>query len=169
MTDFASDPAASQWQINTRRVSGRRRLHFDHPRQIVEDAQRVAQGRFQPLGNLSAGQIFMHLARSIDISIDGLPERPAWPIRFLARTVFKKWILTRPMRAGVRLPDKFSRRLIPPETTTEAGLKGLREAVARLESTRRRRPSPLLGPLTVDEWNQLHCRHAELHLSFLGA
>jgi hypothetical protein len=25
----------------------------------------------------------------------------------------------------------------------------------------------MLGKLSIDEWNRLHCRHAELHLSFM--
>jgi hypothetical protein len=38
-----------------------------------------------------------------------------------------------------------------------------------LKTEPRRKPSPLFGELTIDEWNQLHCRHAELHLSFIQA
>jgi hypothetical protein len=28
-------------------------------------------------------------------------------------------------------------------------------------------PSPFLGELTREQWDQLHCRHCELHLSFI--
>jgi len=38
--------------------------------------------------------------------------------------------------------------------------------VARLQATTKRYPSPAFGPLTLEEWDQLHLRHAELHLSF---
>jgi len=30
------------------------------------------------------------------------------------------------------------------------------------------RPNVIFGPLTHDEWIQLHLRHAELHLSFFA-
>jgi hypothetical protein len=28
-------------------------------------------------------------------------------------------------------------------------------------------PTPVFGPLTVDEWNQFHLRHGEPHMSFV--
>ncbi len=154
-------------RVDSRKVAGRRAVHFRHPREILADAEQVVQGEYQALGNLSAGQIFMHLARNIDMSIDGVPETVPWPIRIMMRLFFKQRLLTKAMPTGLRLPAKFARRLMPPATTTEAGLKGLREAIGRLQATDARQPSPLLGPLTKEEWDQLHCRHAELHLSFL--
>ncbi|MBX9787841.1 MAG: DUF1569 domain-containing protein [Pirellulales bacterium] len=30
----------------------------------------------------------------------------------------------------------------------------------------RRVPHPVIGRLSVDQWNRFHLRHAELHLSF---
>lgn len=166
-TPSAADDTPQATQVNTRRVTGRRTLHFNHPREILADAEQLVRGEFHTLGNLSAGQIFMHLARNIDMSIDGIPEQPHPLLRFFARTFLKRRALTKPMSPGIKLPAPFAKRLMPSETSTEAGLKGLREAIERLEATDQRQPSPLLGPLTKEEWNQLHCRHAELHLSFL--
>jgi hypothetical protein len=101
------------------------------------------------------------------MSIDGVPEKAPWLLRLVARTFLKRWAHARPMRPGLRLPAAFAKRLIPNPTTAEEGLKGLREAIGRLQATDARHPSPLLGSLTRDEWDQLHCRHAELHPSFL--
>jgi FPC/CPF motif-containing protein YcgG len=46
-------------------------------------------------------------------------------------------------------------------------LQRLRNAVARLQNERMTAKHPVLGQLNHDEWNQLHLRHAELHLSFV--
>ncbi len=43
----------------------------------------------------------------------------------------------------------------------------LRQAIHRLQTEEKRAPNPVLGKLTREEWDRLHCRHAELHLSFL--
>ena len=40
-------------------------------------------------------------------------------------------------------------------------------AIERAGSQRMKHPSPVLGKLSHEQWEQLHCRHAELHLSFL--
>ncbi|MEX2545983.1 MAG: DUF1569 domain-containing protein, partial [Phycisphaeraceae bacterium] len=55
----------------------------------------------------------------------------------------------------------------PPEVSTEEGLARLRVAAERLNREPARAPSPLLGQLSRREWDQLHCRHAELHLGFV--
>ena len=40
--------------------------------------------------------------------------------------------------------------------------------MARIEGGERMsKPSPVFGPMTHEEWEQLHCRHAELHFSFI--
>ncbi len=42
----------------------------------------------------------------------------------------------------------------------------LKTAIQPLHLEPQRMPSPFLGKLTKDEWDRLHMRHAELHLSF---
>jgi hypothetical protein len=71
------------------------------------------------------------------------------------------------MRPGFQLPTDAAKELEPPPTSTEDGLQIFRAAVARQKSETNREPNPFFGPLTLDEWNQLHCRHAEMHLSFV--
>ena len=79
----------------------------------------------------------------------------------------KKKFLTHPMSAGFKLPVKAQTELVPDATGFETGLQDIRQAIKRLQTESNRAPMPVLGPLTVEEWTQLHCRHAELHLSFL--
>ena len=58
-------------------------------------------------------------------------------------------------------------QLVPAPVSFEDGLQSLRQAIHRLQTETQRAPNPVLGPLSIEEWNQLHCRHCELHLSFL--
>jgi hypothetical protein len=152
--------------INTKRVV-RRELRFENESEILAEAERLAEGSPQVLGNWSAGQIFKHLAIVMDGSIDGLNFKAPWIIRLIV-PLFKKPLLTSTMRPGFRLPKRAKEVLIPRDLiSTQEGIQALRDAVRRLNSTIERKPSPVLGPMTREEWTQLHCRHAELHLSFL--
>lgn len=155
--------------VDTAKVTERRQLHFNSLDDIVADVERLAAAReIRALGNWSAGQVFGHLAKVMNKCIDGFDSRLAWPLRFLLRVLMKRKVLTKPMPPGFKLGKKAAAELIPePRVSTEEGLASIRRALGRLKTETKRVPSPFLGPLTLDEWNQLHCRHCELHLSFL--
>jgi hypothetical protein len=99
--------------------------------------------------------------------IDGFDHHMPWPMRFVISLLFKRKFLSQPMKAGFKLPKKTATEIVPPPTSLEEGLLCIRQALDRLQMESKRAPSAFLGPLTRDEWDQLHCRHAELHLSFL--
>lgn len=154
--------------VDVRKVQGRRSVHFEQPEDILAEAEKLAQGPIRQLGNLSLGQTCGHLAEWMELSIDGgIPLDAPWWLKLVARSL-KRLMLSRPLMAGYRLPPKAEAVLIPAaDTAAAAGIEHLRSALLRLRSESRRVPSPLLGPLSVEEWNRLHCRHAELHFSFL--
>jgi len=152
--------------VDTTNISGRRKLHFDNVHQILEDAERIVAADHVALGNWSSGQILMHLARSIDQAVDGANFRVPWYIR-LGAGLMKNRMLTQPMKPGFKLPAYAARDLVPGATSPEAGLKALREAIGRLDGTAERAANPVFGRLSLEQWEQLHCRHAELHMSFL--
>jgi hypothetical protein len=154
--------------IDTGKVGERRKLHFAQLEEIRAEVEQLAQARaLRPLGNWSAGQIFKHLANTMNKCIDGFEHPLPRPLRFVVRLLFKRKFLTQPMKAGFQLPRKAATELIPSATTLEEGLRSLRQALDRLQVETQRALNPVLGPLTRDEWDQVHCRHAELHLSFL--
>jgi Protein of unknown function (DUF1569) len=152
--------------IDTSKVQGRRELHFETIEDILADVERLNLGKVKTLGNWSGGQILKHLAIVMNDCIDGAAFRLAWPIRMLGR-VMKKRILTKGMTPGFQLKRQAAGALVPPALSWEEGLNIFRTAVHRLQTESKRAPSPFLGEMTREEWNQLHCRHAELHLSFL--
>jgi hypothetical protein len=154
--------------IDTGKVTGRRTLHFNSLEDISADVERLAASpKIKTLGNWSTGRTFEHLARNFNKSIDGFENPLPAPLRFVFRVLMKKRFLTQPMSAGFKLPAKALAELVPDETSDETGLRDIRQAIKRLQTESKRSSFPVLGPLTVDEWTQLHCRHAELHLSFL--
>jgi hypothetical protein len=154
--------------IDTTKVTGRRSLRFASLDDVATDVERLANAKdIRTLGNWSAGQIFQHLANAINHSIDGFGHRLPAMIRFFLRVFFKGRILRKPMSAGFQLPASARADLIPPPIDLPDGLQSIRAALARLHSETPCQPHPAFGPLTPEEWLQLHCRHSELHLSFL--
>jgi hypothetical protein len=159
--------AAPRLQIKTAKVTGRRVLHFTSLADVLADCEMLCSTRpVHALGNWQLGTALEHLARSIDMALEGARFKAPWYIRRLG-PLFKKRMLSRPMPAGFQLPVEAARVLIPEEECEmHEVLRHLRSSVMRSLATTHRYPSPVLGPLTREEWDQLHCRHAELHFSF---
>lgn len=152
--------------VATKSVTGRRALHFDTLDDILADVEKLNQGDVKAIGNWAPGQILRHLVIVMTGSLDGFHNRPSWFIRVVGKLV-KRRMLTKPMSAGFTLPRPALEELGPPPTEWAEGVAMFREVVRRLKTESNRAPSPFLGRMTREEWNQLHCRHAELHLSFL--
>lgn len=153
--------------INTYRVAERRKLRFESLDDIDADVDRLAAAsEIRALGNWSSGQVLQHLATTMNNSIDGFPFAVPFPVRVLLRLFMKRRFLTQPMPPGFKLPARAG-SMLPPETNWDGGLANFRLAIDRVKQETRRCPHPAFGPMTIDEWNQTHCRHSELHLSFL--
>lgn len=152
--------------VDTKTVPGRRQLHFASLDEILADIEQLDQGEIRALGNWSPGQILKHLSAVMIGSLDGFPMRSPWWARAFG-WLFKNRILTNPMPPGFRLPKDSADYLVAGETSWEEGLQAFRAAHQRLKTETSRQPSPFLGALTRPQWDQLLCRHAELHLSFL--
>jgi hypothetical protein len=153
--------------INTTTVVGRRTLRFETLNDVLADLDALEGKKLQALGNWSVGQILEHLARTMNGAIDGMKFTAPWYIRLMVGFMRKKF-LTGKMPAGFKLPAQAAEQLIPAEPISEAaGFAALRGAIRRSLAETKRAPSPVLGKLTVEEANQLQCRHCELHLSFI--
>jgi hypothetical protein len=152
--------------VNTRRVNDRRAVRYESFHELIADAEILAQSEALTLGNWSPGQIFLHLARTMNASIDGLDGKASLWSRLSARFIYGRRLLSGPMPAGMRLPADAAERLLPEPIDAEDGLAALREAVERLSFETERAPHPLLGEMSLDQWDNYHLRHAELHMSF---
>ncbi len=156
--------------INTRHVADRRTLRFGRLGDILADVEALDRSEHRrALGNWTPAQVVDHVAAFIDASLDGFPEaKLAAPLRWFG-ALMKSRALNRPLPAGFKIPNPLRARFAPKERVSwlEA-VDHLRRTVGRVEAGERMtHPSPLLGELGHEQWVQMHCRHAEMHLSFI--
>ncbi len=153
--------------INTRKVADRRRLRFSNLQEVLADVERLdAVGGRRTTGNWSDAQIVQHVARMVNLSLDGFPGRAPLALRMVGK-LMRQSALTKTLQPGFRFPARFAVLAPDPDVTWDRAVDDLREAVGRFRAQPEVFPSPVLGPLSHEEWEQLHCRHAELHLSFM--
>jgi hypothetical protein len=153
-------------------VANRRQVRFGSLEDLLAGAAALvaadADGRVTVLGNLSLGQALEHLARWFDASIDAVPVKPPPAALRLTARALRGYFFNRGLPTGAKLQPDAEALFIPPaDTSAPAALDHLRRSVERLRSTSQRAVSPLFGPLSAAEWERLHLRHAELHLSFM--
>lgn len=149
--------------INTKKVGGRRQVRYASLDDLLQDAQQLAELETRVLGNWSQGQIYEHLARALDGSIDGAGFAIPTPVRWLMTLLMKRKFLKVAIPVGFKAPN----HMVPDETSTEAGLAALQTAIARQKQESERAMHPGFGNLSREEWNDFHLRHAEMHMSFL--
>ena len=151
--------------IDTKHAADRRDLHFDTLDDILADAQRLHELGYRRVGNWSLGQACTHLTIMMHGGIDGVNLSVPVPMRWFGR-LFKRHYLRRGFPAGLPLKGKFA-VLVPNPVQDDEGLRQLDRAIQRLHRTPPTQPSPVIGPMSPDDWRKFHCRHAELHLGFL--
>jgi hypothetical protein len=159
--------ATARPRVNTRRVSHRRKIRYQSFDDFLADAERLAEHSVRELGNWTLAQIFDHLARSMNVSVDGTHERFPWAQRIALR-LLRKRIIAHPLKPGYNVPENVA-VLLRPETTPglRESLWQLRSAAIRFQAASSFPPHPAFGRLTRDEYHSLALRHAELHLSFI--
>lgn len=153
--------------VNTAKVDGRRKLDYKSFDELLADADRFSSGDVKTLGNWSPGQIYQHLANVFNGSIDGFPRAFPWFMRAMAR-IFKNKLINGPMPAGLKMPDKLAKAVMPEPTSAEVGLANLHAAVSRLKQDPHRAAHPVFGQISKEEWDSIHLKHASLHMSFLS-
>jgi len=149
--------------INTKKVQGRRTVHYDSLDALLTEARNFAKCEVRTLGNWSQGQIYEHLARALDTSIDGVDFSIPTPVRWVLTLLMKKKFLYKEIPAGF----KVSGKQLPEETSATEGLSSLEKAVERQQAVAERAMHPGFGNISKAEWDAFHLRHAEMHMSFL--
>jgi hypothetical protein len=98
-------------RVDTRRVAHRRAVRLQTLGDLVAEVDRLAAaaeaGRVRCLGNWSAAQVFWHLAKFIECSLDGFPFRyrrgPEWITRLFRRFAWR-WLIALALRPGFKNP-----------------------------------------------------------------
>ena len=154
--------------VDTKKVAQRREVHYDSYDDLLADAERLVSGDVQTVGNWTLGQIFKHLAQSLNSSIDGTNMKFPW----LMKKIFllfmnKEKMLNEALSPGFKIPKKGDAQFSPdPSVSTEEGLASLRAAIDRCQTETSRAEHPAFGELIREEWDKFNLRHAELHMSF---
>ena len=152
--------------VNSKSVRDRRDLSFQSMEDLLADAEDlVASPNTRTLGNWPLRQLLTHLACTIENSMDGFQVQAPWLVRLIG-PFLKRRMLTRKMSPGIKLPRNADATSFPETESNMAALERLRLAIARSKHDTMAARHPAFGPMTHDEWYQLHLRHAELHLSF---
>lgn len=154
--------------INTKEVSDRRELHFSSLQDILADAERLGAAQsIRNTGNWTPAQVMQHVGRLMLASIDGFQAKGPLLFRIIG-PMMKGKFLSNPFKAGFKVPDNFS-QLKPDENPSwDEGFQVIKTGVERAQSGERMsQSSPFLGSMSHEDWVAMHCRHAELHFSFL--
>ena len=153
----------------------RRQLDFRTLADISAELDRLEAAHrehgLKQTGNWTPGQNLDHLARFMQRTFDGFESLAPAPFRAVMRLVFFKAFTApgKPIPAGYKLPKQAAPLLPPPEVSTEQGLSNLRAQIARAaRGERMTQKSPLIGPLTHEQWETVHAKHAALHLGFIA-
>lgn len=153
---------------DTAKIEDRRSLKFSSMQEILDDIEYLDSGDPpRSTGNWTPAQIVEHVTIVIKCSIDGFPgQKVSLPMRIIGR-LMRKRALANPFPAGIKFPKHFEYLEPRRSRSWDEAVDGLRDAYTRLDTHQMKHRSPILGKLTHDQWVQLHCRHAELHFSFL--
>ena len=154
--------------VDTKKVAQRRDVHYDSYDDVLADAERLASGDILTVGNWTLGQIFEHLAQTMNSSIDGTDMKFPWLMKkIILLFINKEKMLNKTLSPGFKIPKKGEAQFSPdPNVSTEEGLASLRAAIERCQTETSRAEHPAFGELTREEWDKLNLRHAELHMSF---
>lgn len=157
--------------IDTRKVTGRRKLRFENFDEAIRDAEALAAaeqaGKLRALGNWTLGQAIGHVAYWADAPFDGYPTTAKLPwILGIVLPWFKNYFLNNKLPAGGKIPDAPEGTFGVEKLSTDEALERLRRAFARMKAQQPTLPNPVFGVMKHEEWIKLNLRHAELHLSF---
>lgn len=147
----------------------RRELTFQNLDEVVAEAERLAAGEVRTTGNHSFGQILNHLAVSHDVSTGRVTAPPPPLFMRLMMPLMKRMVInSKPLKPGIKLPAKGEAFFWPDrDIDVASGLNYLRESAEYYKSNGPVEKHPFFGKLTRAEADQLNCRHAALHLSFV--
>ncbi len=153
--------------VKSKTAAKRRKLHFNSLDDILNDAKTVLAAGEATCGGWSAGQIVSHITIFVHGSVDGLPFTLPLPARIFGR-IGRGIFLALGFPSGIKIPASIPQSIRHPEDVTlEVAVERLTQAIHKAEQKRMNGISPLMGKLNHKQWVKFHCRHAELHFSFM--
>lgn len=147
----------------------RRELKFQSLDEVLQEVETLAAGKVRTTGNHSFGQILNHLALSQDVSAGRVqPPPPPFFMKLMMPLMKRMIINSKPLKPGVKLPAKGEAFFWPnKEFDVPASLEYFKDSVDYYKSNGPLDVHPFFGKITSAECDELNCRHAALHLSFV--
>lgn len=144
-----------------------RELRFDSIDDAMVEAERLASCETRTTGHFTLGQIYEHLARTLEVSMGERQMAPvAFPMRIMARMM--RPMVLRKASTGYKLPAKAQNVLWPSDpVSVEAGIEHLRDAMGRFKAASPLPKHVFFGDMTRQQHDTLQCRHFEGHLGFV--
>ncbi len=153
---------------NDVKTAERRTLHFETLEEILADAEAVTAVPHRTTGNWSAAQIIHHVTVLLEVMTQGKDLPMPLPIKIVGRGLRLFGVHRKTMKPGIKPPAKTAAKFsAPPDTDLNDALAYMREEVRIAGEQGMKYPSPLFGKLSHSDAVAMHCRHAELHLSFI--
>jgi hypothetical protein len=153
--------------VKAKTVQGRRDLSFQTLDDIVADVEfLVASPTTRTIGNWPLVKLITHLSQTVHNSIDGFQTKAPLIIRLVMPLFKGRFLKARKMNPGINLPKAAEAAAYPEAKSVQEALNDLRRAVERTRTESMTASHPAFGKMTHDEWNTLHLRHSEMHLSF---
>ena len=152
----------------TKEGAERRKLSFSCFNCVLSDIAALGddESKLRTTGQWSAGRIVQHIADSITNSIDGWPIKGPLVMRLIG-PLLKRKIISSPMKPGFKIPKSMEALLPPDSTAYSTAVANLKAAIARATAEGMDEPHPVFGSMNNGQWLKLHCRHAEMHFSFM--
>lgn len=145
----------------------RRILRFNSLDEVLAEARALAGGEIQANGNWTPGQVIGHVARAVNASIDGISFQAPLPARIIGR-IIRNFPLNTGLPVGVKIPAHGRAIAVPePDLPINDAVDQLAKAIGRTRHETMTGKHPVFGRLSHEQWTLFHCRHAELHFSFL--
>lgn len=145
-----------------------RLLEFKTLDDILDDARRVAaHPDVAARGVWTPAQNIWHVGRIVLASVEGFPASVPLMLR-LVGPFMKSRYTKRSFSPGIKMPASMAEHFEPdPGVTMPQGLAMIESAVAKRKDQGYIPASPLFGKLSATQWEQLHCRHAEMHFGLI--
>ncbi len=147
----------------------RRELKFWNIDEVLAEVERLASTAVRTTGNHSFGQILNHLALSHDVA-SGRTQAPPPPffMRLMMPLMKRMVINSKPLKPGIKLPAKGESFFWPnKEFEVHSTLNDFKESVDYYKSNGPLEKHPFFGKISKADCDELNCRHAALHLSFV--
>ncbi|MGH7179776.1 MAG: DUF1569 domain-containing protein [Tepidisphaeraceae bacterium] len=133
--------------------------------EVTADAEMLANAGYERAGHWGLAEVCDHLSRYMRQSLEGFEDSRNWVMRrIVGPTLGRRILRTRRMPGGVITPAALrpSTGRDEREAVTE-----LKEWIGRVSTATDFRGVAEFGPLSPEQWRQVHLIHAAHHMSFL--